>query len=68
MTLKQFLDLIADEEAKIVIRFEVDEKDRELEFWLSDFREGYREEYSQYEVDYIGFELDKDVVITLKTL
>lgn len=66
MTLKQFLDLIADEEAIIVIRFEVDEKDRELAFWLSDFREGYREEYSQYEVDYIGFEVDKDVVITLK--
>ena len=42
MTLKEFLSLIADEEARIELELDIEmERDYSyISFWLSDFREG----------------------------
>ena len=71
MKLKDFLKLITDEEARIVL--EIDSKDAEDYsyelFWLSDYRDGYDRQYDDYKV--IGFRFstefsDSDITIEIK--
>ena len=52
MTLKNFLGLISDEEARIELEIDLENNEDYLyeSFWLSDYRLGYDHDYDNYEV------------------
>lgn len=62
MTLKEYLSLILDEDVRIEIELDVEGEDEYLykSFWLSDFREGFRSEYSEWVVGGVSFIPEKD--------
>lgn len=57
MTLKEYLSLIADEEARIELELDIEtEGDYSYKsFWLSDFRVGCLSEYSEWTVECVSF-------------
>lgn len=64
MTLREFLNLISDEELRIELRLDAEEKDYYLcsSFWLSDFRSSLdtNKYYADWVVDSISFEPTPD--------
>ena len=62
MTLKEYLRLIVDDDVRIEIEIETDGEDdyQYKSFWLSDFREGFRSEYSDWTVNSVSFIPEKD--------
>ena len=62
MTLKEYLSLIVDEDVRIEIEIETEGVLDTLfaSFWLSDFRIGYRSEYSDWTVKSVSFFPEKD--------
>lgn len=64
MTLKEYLSLIFDEEVRVELEIETKGEDDYLyaSFWLSDFRIGYRSEYSDWAVDGVSFIPKKDKI------
>lgn len=62
MTLKEYLSLIVDEEVRVELEIETEGEDDYLyaSFWLSDFRIGYRSEYSDWTVKSVSFIPEKD--------
>ena len=62
MTLKEYLTLIVDEEVRVELEIETEGEDDYLykSFWLSDFRIGYRSEYSDWTVGGVSFIPEKD--------
>lgn len=62
MTLKEYLNLIVDDDVRIEIEIDIEEEDdyQYKSFWLSDFREGFRSEYSECTVGSVSFIPEKD--------
>lgn len=62
MTLKEYLSLIRDEDVRIELEIDIEEERDYLytSFWLSDFRIGYRSEYSDWTVKSVSFFPEKD--------
>lgn len=62
MALKEYLSLIADEEARIELELDIETKGDYLykSFWLSDFRVGCLSEYSEWTVEGVSFIPEKD--------
>lgn len=69
MTLKEYLSLIADEEARIELELDIETEDdySYKSFWLSDFRAGCYSEYSEWTVECVSFADDSaDLLIQIK--
>lgn len=64
MKLKEYLSLIVDEEVRVELEIETEGEDEYLyaSFWLSDFRIGYRSEYSDWTVEGVSFFPEKDKI------
>lgn len=62
MTLKEYLSLIVDEEVRVELEIETEGEDEYSykSFWLSDFREGFRSEYSDWTVNGVSLFPEKD--------
>lgn len=62
MTLKEYLSIIVDDDVRIEIEIDAEGEDdyQYKSFWLSDFREGFRSEYSDWTVNSVSFVPERD--------